>query len=100
MQEKLTVMREAYVKYLAEKCHCKGKTLIHYPDAVDKYIPRYVRTHIDPEFNNFYSMSVDNIKIVFNQLQNSNEWENEMQRKTWNLRLKAIEHFISFRKVN
>lgn len=90
-------MREAYVRYLTEHCHLKDRTLIHYPDAVDKYIPRFIRIHIDSKFDNFYIMSVDNIKNIYNQLQKSNDWEKEIQRKTWNLRLKAVEYFISFR---
>ena len=68
-------MREAYVKYLSENCHLKGRTLVHYPNAVDKYIPRFIRTHIDSNFDNLYTMSVDNIKDIYNQLQKSNDWE-------------------------
>lgn len=95
------VMHKAYVSYLEEKCNLHGKTLIHYPDSVEKYIPRYIRKYLNPRFTSFYLLDIDELKKIFEQLQRSHKWENELKRKsTWNLRLKAIEYFISFRTTN
>lgn len=93
-------MHEAYVNYLEEKCNLHGKTLIHYPDAVEKYMPRYIRKYINPNFDSFYSLDIASIKKVFELIQNSTDWEKEFSYKTWNLRLKAVEHFISFKENN
>lgn len=92
------VTHEAYVRYLEEKCNLHGKTLVHYPDAVERYVPRYIRKYLDPNFTSFYSLDIDTLRKIYEQLQNSHQWEKELKRKsTWNLRLKAIDYFISFR---
>lgn len=93
-----STMHEAYVNYLVEECNLHGKTLIHYPDAVEKYMPRYIRKHLNPNFDSFYSLDIASLKRVFEILQKSTEWENEFSYKTWNLRLKAVEHLISFKE--
>ncbi len=93
--EEQSAFVEMFAKYL-EECGLSGKTLIHYPQAVDVYMPTYIRKHIDPNFECFYNLKVEDIKDIFNRLENSDFWVNEIARKTWKLRLKAIEYFITF----
>ncbi len=98
-QEEQNALIELFAKYL-EECGLSGKTLIHYPKAVDVYIPTYIRKHLDPNFECFYNLKVADIKLLYNQLEKSNYWEKEIARKTWKLRLKAIEYYISFKEKN
>jgi len=98
-QEEQSALIESFRKYL-EGCGLSGKTLIHYPKAVDVYIPIYIRKHIDPNFECFYILKVEDIKVIYNQLEKSDYWEKEIARKTWKLRLKAIEYYISFKENN
>ena len=97
--EEKSAFVEMFAKYL-EECGLSGKTLIHYPKAVDVYMPTYIRKYIDPNFECFYDLKVEDIKVIYNQLERSDFWENEIARKTWKLRLKAIEYFISFKEKN
>ena len=53
-----SAMHRAYVNYLKEKCNLQGKTLIHYPDAVEKYMPKYIQKYINPNFDSFYSLDI------------------------------------------
>ena len=96
-REEQSVFIEMFAKYL-EECGLSGKTLEHYPKAVDNYIPTYIRKYINSNFEYFYDLEVENIRTIYNQLLNSNYWEQEIKYKTWKLRLKALEYFISFKE--
>lgn len=99
-QKNPSAIRNAYVNYLSEECGFHGKTLIHYPDAVDKYMPKYIKSYLNPNFKDFYSITVGGIKSLYIQLEKSKDWEKEINYKTWNLRMKAIEHFIAFKELH
>lgn len=90
-------MHNAFLKYLEEH-DCHGKTLFHHPAAVEIYMVKYVRNQINPTFTSFYDISIDEIKSTYRLLQESDAWEQEIKLKTWKTRLKAIDHFISFRQ--
>lgn len=86
-----------YAQYL-EKCGLSGKTLVHYPDAVDNYIPAYIRKYINQKFDCFYKLKTVEIKEIYHQLLESEYWEKEIKYKTWKVRLKALEYYISYRE--
>lgn len=94
-QQEQRVCNENFAKYLA-KCGLTGKTLEHYPKAVDNYIPQYIRKHIRTEFTSLYNLNTDELKDIYEQLEKSHHWEKEIKYKTWKVRLKAVEYFISF----
>ena len=96
-----SAIRNAFVDYLERVCHHTGKSLKHYPDVIDKYMPLYVRNHINRDFDNFYDLTSDEIDALLSKLRESHDWENELKREsTWKLRLNAIEKFISFKKTH
>ena len=96
-QEERSAHIESFAKYL-EKCGLSGKTLIHYPNAVDRYLPSYIKKHINPNFEDFYTLNVNVLKNVYEQLTNSSYWELVITKKTWRLRIKALEYYIKYRE--
>lgn len=94
-QQEQGICYENFARYL-EKCGLTGKTLEHYPNAVDSYIPQYIRKYIKPEFACLYNLNTDELKDIYEQLEKSHYWEQEIKYKTWKVRLKALEYFISF----
>lgn len=86
---------ENFAKYL-EECGLTGKTLDHYPTAVDNYIPKYIRKYINPDFECFYDLKAENVRAIYEQLVKSNYWIQDIKYKTWKVRLKAIEYYVSY----
>ena len=96
-QDKFLTCYDSFAKYL-EDCGLKGKTLTHYPNAIDRYIPAYIQKYVNPDFDSFNDTNVEELRTLYKILEKSNYWEKEIQHKTWQLRLKAFEHFISFKE--
>lgn len=96
-QAKSLTCYDHFAKYL-EDCGLKGKTLTHYPDAIDRYLPVYIQRHINPDFDSFNDTKVEEIRALYDVLVKSNYWEKEIKYKTWKLRLNAFKYFISFKE--
>jgi len=66
----------------------EGKTLMTFT----------IRKYINPKFDCFYKLKTVEIKEIYHQLLESEYWEKEIKYKTWKVRLKALEYYISYRE--
>ena len=63
------------------------KEIAYYCNILNKLIPEILNICQNAEF-----------LVIYNQLEKSDFWEKEIAKKTWKLRLKAIEYFISYKE--